>query len=399
MQADSQASSEAYQVLSLHFTLEAAAVFAVSLLACVAILATERFHLRLTLRRNDTKAVQAAHRRHVPRIGGVALVVALWPIALALPSETAPRFGLFALTVAPVFLAGLVEDLGWPVRPRTRLLAAAVSSLLVVILLGLWLPRADVPGFDRLLDWAPFAILFTIFATAGVSNSFNLIDGMNGLAAGIGTLAAIAMAMIALRGDLPGLANINLMIVAALMGFLVFNFPHGRIFLGDAGAYSLGHILGWMAILLINRLPDLTPWALMLVFFWPIADTFFAIYRRRRSGRPAGLPDRLHFHQLVMRAIEIMLVGRGARHVANPMATLLIMPMAAAPAATGVWLWDRPLASFGAVSFYAALFVAAYLFGLKVARRQRRRNRLAAARTPVWTSPVSNQKAGQSRDA
>lgn len=261
------------------------------------------------------------------------------------------------------------------------------------------MPRADVPGFDRLLDWAPFAILFTTFATAGVSNSFNLIDGTNGLAAGIGTLAAIAMAMIALRGGLPVLANINLMIVAALMGFLVFNFPHGRIFLGDAGAYSLGHILGWMAISLINQLPDLTPWALVLVFFWPIADTFFAIYRRCRSGRPAGLPDRLHFHQLVMRAIEILLVGRGARHVANPLATVLILPMAAAPAVIGIWLWDRPLVASLAIPFYAVLFVTAYLSGLRLSHRQRRRNRLAAAQAEAWASLGNNQKSERPRDA
>jgi len=94
---------------------------------------------------------------------------------------------------------------------------------------------------------------------------------------------------------------------------------------------------------LLIRLPDLSTWAVLLVFFWPIADTFFAIYRRRRAGRPTDMPDRLHYHQLVMRALEITLIGRNRRNVANPLATLVILPLASAPVIAGVLLWNKPL--------------------------------------------------------
>lgn len=360
-------------MFDLPFGFDASVVFLVSAVVCAIVLATQRYHLGLSARRVDTQAVQAAHRRPTPRIGGVALLAALVPMALLLEQPLATRFWLFAPTVAPVFLAGLLEDLGWPVSPRARLLASALSSLIAILLLKVWLPPIDVPGLDLLLAWVPFAVLFTLFAGAGICNGFNLIDGVNGLAAGVGAITALAMAAIALRSGHPALVEPNLMIVAALLGFLVFNYPWGKIFLGDAGAYSLGHILAWFAIALLIRLPELTPWALVLVFFWPIADTFFAIYRRRRAGRPTGRPDRLHFHQLVMRAIEITLVGRNARHIANPLATLVILPMAAAPALFGVWLWNQPLAAFTVLLGFAILFIASYRLGLQMARLRRRR--------------------------
>ncbi len=357
-----------------HFSLEILLIFLVSALVCGAILATRRHHIGYVVRRGDVAAVQAAHRRLTPRIGGLALLAGLLPMTFMIRADLAPWFGLFLLSLGPIFIAGLLEDIGRRVSPSMRLLAAALSSLIAVTLLGHWVPRLDVPGFDALFQWAPFvAILFTLVATAGVSNGFNLIDGINGLAAGVGVISALAMAAIATRGGADALAHLNLMLTAALLGFIVFNYPWGRLFLGDAGAYTLGHVLAWFAIVLMHRVPDLTPWAVLLIFFWPVADTFFAIYRRRRSGRPTTRPDRLHFHQLAMRALEITVTGRSTRHITNPVATLLLLPMAAVPAFFGIWLWNRPLAAFLALIGFAGLFVTTYLLGLRLAPLLRRR--------------------------
>lgn len=360
-------------MIDQHLALDIYLIFVISSLTCAAIIATRRHHLRFVARRADARAVQAAHRLPTPRIGGLALLFGLLPIAFMIPADLAPRFGLFLLSLIPVFLAGLLEDLGQPVSPRLRFLAAVLSSLIAVALLGVWVPRVDVPGLDAVFHWAPPAILFTAIACAGVCNGFNLIDGVNGLSAGVGAIAALAMAAVAVRGGTHVMVELNLMVVAALMGFLVFNYPWGRLFLGDAGAYSLGYVLAWFAIALMHRVPDLTPWALLLIFFWPIADTFFAIYRRRRAGRPATQPDRLHFHQLVMRALEITLTGRSARHITNPLATLILLPMAAAPAFVGVLLWNQPFAAFLALIGFAGLFVATYFLGLRLAALRRRR--------------------------
>lgn len=346
-------------------------VFACSVTVCVLIISMRRFYMHLVDRREDGIAVQAAHSVPTPRIGGLALVVSLVPMALLLPVEIQRWFWVLSLSVFPVMAAGLAEDLGFRIKPVWRLFAAAVSSLIIVSTLGTTVPRTDVPGLDYLMAFFPFAALFTVFACTGVCNAFNLIDGINGLSAGVGVAAALGLAAVAAEAGLTSLVEMNLMIVAALMGFMVFNYPLGKIFLGDVGAYTLGHVLAWSSIFLMIRLPELSTWAVMLIFFWPIADTLLAIYRRRRNGRRSDTPDRLHFHQLVMRAIEITQIGRGQRHIANPLATLVMVPLFTAPVMVGIYLWDRPLEAFLAFIAFAALFAGTYRAGLKYARDRR----------------------------
>ena len=102
----------------------------------------------------------------------------------------------------------------------------------------------------------------------------------------------------------------------------------------------LGHLLVWSAIILISGVTDISAFAILLVFFWPVADTGLAIWRRWKLGNPAGRPDRLHFHQLAMRFLEIRFFGRDRREVANPVATLILIPLITAPQVVGVLFWD-----------------------------------------------------------
>jgi UDP-N-acetylmuramyl pentapeptide phosphotransferase/UDP-N-acetylglucosamine-1-phosphate transferase len=363
-------------------------VLAVSLGVCILVVSLEKYHIHRSARTFDKTAVQAAHHRPTSRIGGLSIVLAvLFSQLVLLSSQQGSHWPLFALSLAPIFFVGLAEDLGYQVSPLRRLLAAAASSAVCVILLGIWISRADIPLVGILFTFAPFAILFTIFAASGVCHAFNLIDGVNGLAAALGVVVALSLAAIAAKAGEASIGAAAFLMVPALLGFLILNYPFGRIFLGDAGAYSIGHIHAWLAISLLARVEALTTWALMLVFFWPVADTALAIYRRRRSGKPAGQPDRQHFHQLIMRTLEIAHLGRKRRHIANPLTTLVILPLASAPAISGVLLWNQPLAAFAALVLFSALFFGSYFAGMRfaygAARRLNKvaqRNRIIAAR-------------------
>ena len=133
------------------------------------------------------------------------------------------------------------------------------------------------------------------------------------------------------------------------------------------------YVLAWLAIALLARVEALTTWAVMLVLFWPVADTALAIYRRRRSGKPTGQPDRLHYHQLVMRALEIGYFGRNYRHIANPVSALVILLLASAPMIVGVLLWNRPLAAFAAFVLFSVLFAGSYRLGMRFTCRSAKR--------------------------
>lgn len=344
-----------------------------SLLICLLLIGLARFVPRLAGRPGDANAVQAMHVRPTPRVGGIAIFGALACSAVFAPTFITDRYVAFLVGTSLLFFVGLSEDLGFHISPALRLIAVVVTSLIVIILLGVWLPRIGISYVDQLFQHWWIGVPFTLLITAGVSNGFNLIDGVNGLASLTAISAAVAIAFIAHHGDYATMVNLSMMLAAVTLGFFIANYPFGLIFLGDAGAYTLGFVLGWFGIAVLLNVPDVSPWAILLTLFWPLADTLLAMHRRWRGKRSAVMPDRLHAHQLAMRAIEICWVGRNRRHVANPLATLVLAPFVVAPQIVAVLLWDKNLAAFFAVLFFLALFFGSFVFVLAVANNCRLR--------------------------
>ena len=329
----------------------------------------------------DQNAVQSAHSGFVPRLGGLAVYVSILALIPILSFGFIPVFVVFDLNVeqlnwlivsaAPVFCIGLAEDLGYSMSPKVRLIASAVSSLMVISLFGVWLYKLGIPGIDTLLKFAPFGILFTVFATVGVVNAFNLIDGLNGLSSYVTISVAFSLSITAFNAGNNQFSIFLVLVAAAVSGFSVLNFPVGKIFLGDGGAYALGHLLVWSAIILISRASDVSPFAILLIFFWPVADTGLAIWRRWKSGNPADRPDRLHFHQLAMRFLEIRFFGRVHREISNPVATVILSPLISAPQVLGVLFWNDFVMTVWGTIFMGLIFVATYTIGIYTAKSSR----------------------------
>ncbi|MFN4098754.1 MAG: MraY family glycosyltransferase [Pararhodobacter sp.] len=354
------------------FTPEGLAAFGVAALACGILIAKTRSSWHRLTRRGDLMAVQAAHVTPTPRLGGVAVFGALLvAVVLVLPAWNSLWLAL-PLAVFPLFLSGAIEDLGYPVAPAGRLGAALLSAALAVWLTGTWIEATGVPGLDLLLAWAPLAMLITVIAASTIAHAFNLIDGLNGLAGFTALMAAVGIGGTAMLVGDTEVAAFALVLGAAVLGFLVFNYPFGRIFFGDAGAYSVGFLLAFLGITLAARHADVTPLAMMLMVFWPLADLSLAIYRRRRNNMPVSMPDRLHFHQFVMRGLEIAVFGRARRRLTNPVATAVMLPFIAAPVVAGVLLHAQPLGAGLALVFFFALFFVTYALGMRLARRRPR---------------------------
>ena len=173
------------------------------------------------------------------------------------------------------------------------------------------------------------------------------------------------MAIIALSLQDMAVFRLLLLLIGASIGILFWNFSLGKIFLGDAGAYTLGHVLAWIAVLLMNRHPEISPLALLLIFLWPITDMLLSMLGRKRSGKPIGQPDRLHFHQTVMRLLEIQFFTRSRRNLTNPLGTLIILPMAIAPMVLAIVFKTQTGAAFIAFWGFVVLFAVAYRWALR----------------------------------
>ena len=357
-----------------------ATLFFVSFILCIVIILSSGYGFS---RRSsvDELAIQSAHSGFVPRVGGLAIYISLLGLIPLLSFGFIPLTVVFdlnadlltwlILSAFPIFAIGLAEDLGYDMSPKVRLLASAVSSLIAIMLFKVWLSNLGIPILDILLMFSPFAIFFTMFATVGVVNAFNLIDGINGLSSYVSISIAISLSIVAFHVGNSQFTIFLALLSAAILGFMTLNFPFGKIFLGDGGAYVLGHLLVWSAILLLNQAKEINAFAILLIFFWPVADTGLAIWRRWRLGNPADRPDRLHFHQLTMRFLEIRFFGRDKRYVVNPVSTIVLLPMISAPQVLGILFWDNFEVTAWSSLGMGLLFIATYLVGITIAKRGR----------------------------
>ena len=226
-------------------------------------------------------------------------------------------------------------------------------------------------AIDTMLSFWLTGIIFTLVAASGVVNAFNLIDGLNGLAGFTGIFVAVSLSFIAFEVNQIEVLRFLFVFSACILGFMFLNFPLGKIFLGDAGAYTMGHILVWTAIILVNSSSEISPFSIFLIFFWPIADTVLAIWRRWKKKKRADQPDRLHFHQLVMRFFEIRFLGRNRRRLTNPVTTIFLLPFIATPQIMGVMFWNNFEVTMSLSIVMLILFFVTYFFGLSFTKRMR----------------------------
>jgi UDP-N-acetylmuramyl pentapeptide phosphotransferase/UDP-N-acetylglucosamine-1-phosphate transferase len=341
------------------------------------IVASERWHGRFT-GDSDLSKPQASHSRATPRVGGLAVLAGTLAGLLVLgPSNMTLTWLWPALFVAslPVFVAGLLEDITKDIGAGKRLLAAFLSAAIAWWLLG-GVARVGFAWADWILAYWPVSLLFTVVAVGGCTHALNIVDGMNGLAGMVATLMAVSISLVALQvGDMP-IFLISLALASATLGFLVWNFPFGRVFLGDGGAYFLGFMLAELAVLLVVRNPSVSPFYALAVLFYPVFETLFSIWRRRfKRGVPVDQPDALHLHQLVFRRLVRVTFSRRSRHavpaLCNAMASPYLWVLTLIGLVPATIFWDNAWALCASLVVFASAYIWLY-------------SRLVSWRRPGW---------------
>lgn len=355
----------------------------VALAVSAAVAGTLRFHGRFTM--DSVIGVQKMHVNPTPRVGGFGIYCGLYASWFFVKNPEAGKIiGIILIAGLPALFCGLLEDVTKRVGVLPRLLATMVSALLASLLSGVTLHVLNIPLVDYLLQYAPVAILLTVFAVAGVANAINIVDGFNGLAAGATIIALLSISIIAKGvGDVP-LAYAALVTAAAVAGFLLVNFPMGKLFLGDGGAYFAGFALAWLTVLLAMRNPGLSSWSGLMVCAYPVIEVVFSIVRRRRRRVSAGDADRLHLHSLVNRRVISRLLPNANRTTRNSATGALMWLAAVLPAVIAIL---RPtdtaylMLGFGTCAFaYSAVYarLTQFKWGIGAATMRRAVVRTAA---------------------
>ncbi len=315
---------------------------------------------------SDLSGVQKFHTVAVPRVGGIGIILGVFMALSARYFQNAEvgSFGLLLLVSAlPAFLSGLTEDITKKVSVRIRLMATVLSAGLAGYLLNAWLSSVQILGIDNLMLAYPLAaITITCFAVGGVANAFNIIDGYNGLSSMVAVIILSGIAYVAFQvGDFP-IMIAALAMIGALVGFLVWNYPRGLIFLGDGGAYLIGFWIAELSVLLTARHPEVSKWFPLLLCFYPIFETLFTIYRRVVLKRVhPGMPDASHLHQLIYMRIVRWTLGSNDNELKsqrNAMTSPYLWVLAALSVIPAILFWRDHMVLKG----FAVLFAVTYIW-------------------------------------
>lgn len=324
-------------------------------------------------RRYGADMPQRFHKGHVPRLGGAGIFLGMgvaWMVAgissdpfnVSWPLKTS---GLTLLCLAPAALGGIVEDVTQRVSVRYRLGLTIGSALLVCWVLQLGVARTGFPVIDGWLQAMPFAaMVFAALAIGGLPHAFNIIDGYNGLAGTVAVLVCLAISHVALQVGDRQLAAMVICLVGATLGFLIWNYPRGKIFAGDGGAYVWGMVIAVAAVTLVQRHRVVSPWFPMLLLIYPVWETVFSIYRKVARGQSPGMADALHFHQLIFRRIvRVAFADDEARQLLarNNRTSPYLWIFAALTVVPAVLFWNNTLVLMAFCALFVATYVAAYL--------------------------------------
>ena len=327
-------------------------------LACTPLVRALAHRWQLTDRPDDHRKL---HREPIALGGGIAVFIGLAVavcVAAFLPTTLGAAVAAQAGDFGPLLAAGLLivaiglVDDRFGLRGRHKLLGqVCVAGILVAS--GLVIRRTDLFGVH--LELGLLSVPLTMFWLVGAMNSLNLIDGVDGLASTVGLILSLAIAAMALLLGRGPETVVAVAFAGSLLGFLRFNFPQAKIFLGDAGSMLIGLVVGALAIRASLKGPATMAMAAPLaVWAIPILDSTAAIIRRKLTGRSIYTTDRGHLHHCLLAVFDGNLKVVGA--------VALGCAVTCAGALVSVYLKSDTLALLGVVAV-AAILVVSRVFG------------------------------------
>lgn len=262
------------------------------------------------------------HSKYVPPIGGIIIFVVFFLGVFLSNSSSSFLSPLFLIITGLIFFIGLIDDLFGKASAKLRFLVIFLSSLVFVISQQ-ELPLIEIPFIkDYLIQYPILKIIFYAVCLTALTNGFNIIDGVNGLTSLVGVSSVICLIFLYFHNQYFEYLNETVFLFLSLSIFLIFNFPFGKIFLGDCGAYLIGWILGTMVIKVYTN-NDLNTWGACLLLFYPTMEVIFSFIRKIVLKKSPFKPDLNHLHLKIFFNLK---KNREAGNKFNSIVTLILIP-------------------------------------------------------------------------
>lgn len=288
----------------MNFTVNGYNVFIIILTTFLTSLILTYLMIKISKNMNimDIPNERSVHKKPTPLLGGIAIFLSFL-FGFILFGNQNPLMISILIASFLILLLGIFDDIK-PIKARHKFVIHILVALIVVFYGGLKLTHVDI--FDLSLNFKWMSSYITILIIVGIINAVNLIDGLDGLCAGISSIYFLTIGVIALiLNKFNGLDIIlSFIMLGATLGFLVFNFPPAKIFMGDTGSTFLGLMIS-VIMLLGFKTVTLTSLLIPLVLLiLPITDTLFAIIRRAVNKKPIGQADKEHIHHQLLKHLS-----------------------------------------------------------------------------------------------
>lgn len=297
----------------------------------------------------DRPNSRKVHTRIMPRLGGFAIYISFIVGILVLQPKSEVAVPIIIGSII-IIITGILDDLV-ELSAKYKLIGQLIAAF-VVVLNGVQVQYINLP-FGGVLEFGILSIPLTILWIVGITNAINLIDGLDGLAAGVSSIALITISGMAIfKGDVF-VSSLALIVLGSTLGFLIYNFHPAKIFMGDTGALFLGYIISVLSLLGFKNVTMISLIVPVIILGVPISDTVFAIIRRLVNKQPLAEADKSHLHHCLLR------LGYSHRQ------TVLIIYGLAALFSVSAVIFSRATI-WGAIMFMLVLILGIELFAEKI---------------------------------
>ncbi|XJZ26965.1 glycosyltransferase family 4 protein [Bacillota bacterium Lsc_1132] len=247
----------------------------------------------------DKPNYRKVHQRIMPRLGGLAIFLS-FIIGTIIYHPIKDNYLAIVIGSIIIILTGIADDIN-EISPKLKLAGQIAAAAVVVIMGDIQVEFINLP-FGGKIEFGILSIPLTMIWIIGITNAINLIDGLDGLAAGVSTIALFSIAGMSYITGQVIVSVIALIVAVSTTGFLFYNFHPAKIFMGDTGALFLGYIISVLSLLGYKNVTFISLIIPVIILGVPISDTFFAIVRRLVNKQPLSAPDKSHLHHCLLRS-------------------------------------------------------------------------------------------------
>ena len=300
-------------------------------------------------------ALQKIHEGEVSRFGGFCMLLGIILLTgLSENKEVRDLMTMVFLGFSPLAIITFFEDLHIPCNPKLRLAIMFVSCWLMLIMTGVSLPVFDTPYLVDLLASPIIGSIFFTLCIVSLINGANFVDGTNGNFALM--MLAIFTSLFFLGALVDDMEFITIVLLCAtpMLAFLIFNYPWGRLFAGDLGAYLYGALVGFLIIFFFGKHSNVSAWNAVLIVFYPMMELIYSVSRKILTHKSPFEADRHHIH---IKVYDILYRGCNRPKLANNLVTLFLGLFWLSPTVILPWVYQSHTLLVISLAFLTVCYV------------------------------------------